>query len=87
MKSLTCRRAELPRWPIMALCLLIGVYPQPVLDSIKPDIDVVAKILADRQVSQRQSDCKKRLRMVMKLQIQATGTEPTLQICNLRLNV
>ena len=36
--------------PIMALCLLLGVYPQPILDSVKPDIDVVAKILQDRKV-------------------------------------
>ncbi len=35
--------------PIMALCLLLGVYPQPILDSVKPDIDVVAKILEVRQ--------------------------------------
>src|SRR5260370_1219195 len=35
--------------PIMALCLLLGVYPQPILDSVKPDIDVVAKILKDRR--------------------------------------
>ncbi len=35
--------------PIMALCLLLGVYPQPVLDSMKPDIDVVANILRERQ--------------------------------------
>ena len=33
--------------PIMALCLLLGVYPQPVLNSVKPDIDVVANILKD----------------------------------------
>lgn len=35
--------------PIMAACLLIGIYPQPILNSMKPDIDVVARILADRQ--------------------------------------
>ncbi|MBI2807642.1 MAG: NADH-quinone oxidoreductase subunit M [Planctomycetes bacterium] len=35
--------------PIMALCLLIGVFPQPVLNSIKPDIDVVADILQKRK--------------------------------------
>jgi NADH-quinone oxidoreductase subunit M len=35
--------------PIMALCLLLGVYPQPILDSVKPDIDVVANILKDRK--------------------------------------
>ncbi|MBI1831735.1 MAG: NADH-quinone oxidoreductase subunit M, partial [Planctomycetes bacterium] len=35
--------------PIMAVCLLLGVYPQPILDSVKPDIDVVANILKDRK--------------------------------------
>jgi NADH-quinone oxidoreductase subunit M len=35
--------------PIMALCLLLGVYPQPILDSVKPDIDVVANILKGRK--------------------------------------
>ena len=35
--------------PIMALCLLLGVYPQPILNSVKPDIDVVANILQGRQ--------------------------------------
>jgi NADH-quinone oxidoreductase subunit M len=35
--------------PIMALCLLLGVYPQPILDSVKPDIDVVANILKVRK--------------------------------------
>jgi len=37
--------------PIMALCLLLGVYPQPILDSVKPDIDVVANILKDRKTT------------------------------------
>ena len=35
--------------PIIALCLLLGVWPQPILDSMKPDIDVVANILKDRK--------------------------------------
>jgi NADH-quinone oxidoreductase subunit M len=35
--------------PIMALCLLLGVYPQPILNSVKPDIDVIANILKDRK--------------------------------------
>lgn len=34
--------------PILALCLLLGVYPQPVIDTARPDIEVVAKILRDR---------------------------------------
>ena len=33
------------RW---SLCLLLGVYPQPVLDAARPDLDVVATILRDR---------------------------------------
>lgn len=36
--------------PIMVACLLLGVYPQPVIESMKPDIDVVAKIIEARQV-------------------------------------
>ncbi len=35
--------------PIMAVCLLLGVYPQPILHSVQPDIDVVAKILETRK--------------------------------------
>jgi NADH-quinone oxidoreductase subunit M len=35
--------------PIMVLCLALGVFPQPVLNSVKPDIDVVANILKGRQ--------------------------------------
>jgi NADH-quinone oxidoreductase subunit M len=33
--------------PIAVLCLLIGVYPQPMLQTMKPDVDVIADI-ADR---------------------------------------
>jgi NADH-quinone oxidoreductase subunit M len=31
--------------PILTLCLLLGVYPQPVIDSIKPDVQIVVNIL------------------------------------------
>jgi NADH-quinone oxidoreductase subunit M len=31
--------------PIMALCLVLGLFPQPVLDTAKPDLDVVVNIL------------------------------------------
>jgi NADH-quinone oxidoreductase subunit M len=41
--------------PIMALCLILGVYPQPVLDSVKPDIDVVANILQGRKDKMQQN--------------------------------
>jgi NADH-quinone oxidoreductase subunit M len=40
--------------PILGLCLLLGVYPQPVIDSAKPDLDVVAKILRERPAAQRE---------------------------------
>ena len=32
--------------PIMALCLLLGVYPQPVLDTAGPDLAVVSNLIA-----------------------------------------
>ncbi len=35
--------------PVMALCLILGVFPQPLIDSVQPDIDVVARRLSDRQ--------------------------------------
>jgi NADH-quinone oxidoreductase subunit M len=31
--------------PILVFCLLLGVYPQPVINSIKPDVQIVANIL------------------------------------------
>jgi NADH-quinone oxidoreductase subunit M len=30
--------------PIMILCVIIGVYPQPVLETMRPDVDTVAHI-------------------------------------------
>jgi NADH-quinone oxidoreductase subunit M len=30
--------------PVMGLCLLLGVWPQPILDTIRADIGVVARI-------------------------------------------
>ncbi len=35
--------------PIMVLCLFLGVYPQPVIDTAKPDIKVVSNVLAHRR--------------------------------------
>jgi NADH-quinone oxidoreductase subunit M len=32
--------------PIGVLCVLLGVYPKPILDSFKPDLDVVAQMTA-----------------------------------------
>lgn len=40
--------------PIMALCLLIGIWPQPMLNSMKPDVDVVANILSNRKEAANQ---------------------------------
>ena len=34
--------------PIMALCVLLGVWPQPVIDSARPDIRVITTILENR---------------------------------------
>jgi len=31
--------------PIMVLCLFLGVYPRPVIDLMKPDVQIVANIL------------------------------------------
>jgi NADH-quinone oxidoreductase subunit M len=33
--------------PIMALCIVLGVYPQPVIDVATPDLQVVEKLLKD----------------------------------------
>lgn len=30
--------------PLLALCLVIGVFPQPLLDTIRPDVEAVAKL-------------------------------------------
>ena len=34
--------------PIMALCLILGIFPQPVLNMMRRDVDVVAGILQSR---------------------------------------
>ena len=36
--------------PLVALCVLIGVYPQPMLDTIRRDVNVVSKICDDARV-------------------------------------
>jgi NADH-quinone oxidoreductase subunit M len=36
--------------PIAALCLILGMYPQPVLDSARPDIELIARIVDARKV-------------------------------------
>jgi NADH-quinone oxidoreductase subunit M len=35
--------------PIMVLCVVLGVYPQPVIDAARPDIEVVSDILKARR--------------------------------------
>jgi NADH-quinone oxidoreductase subunit M len=40
--------------PILTLCLLLGVFPQPVIDSIKPDVQVVVNILQKTQAASGQ---------------------------------
>ena len=32
--------------PILTLCLLLGVFPQPIIESMKPDVQIVVNILA-----------------------------------------
>jgi NADH-quinone oxidoreductase subunit M len=34
--------------PIVALCLLLGVYPQPAIDASRPDLQVIADIVEKR---------------------------------------
>jgi NADH-quinone oxidoreductase subunit M len=34
--------------PILVLCLVLGIFPQPVLDTARPDLEVVARILEHR---------------------------------------
>jgi NADH-quinone oxidoreductase subunit M len=34
--------------PILVLCLLLGVYPKPVIDAMKPEVQIVANILQSR---------------------------------------
>jgi NADH-quinone oxidoreductase subunit M len=38
--------------PILTLCLLLGVFPQTVIDSINPDVQVVVNILQKAQETQ-----------------------------------
>jgi NADH:ubiquinone oxidoreductase subunit 4 (subunit M) len=38
--------------PILILCVVLGVFPQPAIDTAKPDLDVVANILRARSVSE-----------------------------------
>ena len=33
--------------PILALCLFIGVYPQPFIEVMKPEVDAIAALYAD----------------------------------------
>ncbi len=40
--------------PILAACLFIGIYPQPLLDAIKRDVAVVSRIANDARVRSEQ---------------------------------
>jgi NADH-quinone oxidoreductase subunit M len=35
--------------PIMVLCVALGVYPQPAIDTARPDLEVVSKLVQQRQ--------------------------------------
>src|SRR5207249_9527510 len=41
--------------PIAVLCLVLGVYPQPVLDSAKPELDTVVQITSRARERAKQS--------------------------------
>ena len=36
--------------PILTLCLWLGVYPQPVIETMRPDVQIVANILQKAQM-------------------------------------
>ncbi len=42
--------------PVGVACLLIGVYPRPILDSMKRDVALVTRIIADRQSDRLRTD-------------------------------
>jgi NADH-quinone oxidoreductase subunit M len=47
------RRAE--SWavvPLMVLCLAIGIYPKPLIDIVKPDVQAIAKLYDKRRFEQ-----------------------------------
>ena len=33
--------------PLLTLCLVLGLYPQPMLDLIRPDVEAVAKLYGE----------------------------------------
>jgi NADH-quinone oxidoreductase subunit M len=42
--------------PIMALCLFLGAYPQPVIDVARPDLQIVEDILQKRAPEHRKTE-------------------------------
>jgi NADH-quinone oxidoreductase subunit M len=34
--------------PIVVLCLVLGLFPQPAIDTARPDLKIIADILAER---------------------------------------
>ncbi len=50
------RRAE--GWavvPLMALCLVIGVYPKPLIDVVKPDLEAIARLYDGHRPAQHET--------------------------------
>ncbi|MBX9678773.1 MAG: NADH-quinone oxidoreductase subunit M [Gemmataceae bacterium] len=41
--------------PILALCLVLGVFPQPIINSMQPDVRVVSTILEQRKEALRKA--------------------------------
>jgi NADH-quinone oxidoreductase subunit M len=46
--------------PILALCLWLGVYPQPVIETMRPDVQIVANILQKAQTPATQGIAQSR---------------------------
>lgn len=41
--------------PLLSLCLVLGLYPQPLLNLIRPDVEAVAKIYLDPHLADRKT--------------------------------
>jgi NADH-quinone oxidoreductase subunit M len=57
--------------PIMALCLILGIFPQPVINSVTPDLTVVTQI-----IKRRDDDRKMMLPLPEKVDDQAAALPP-----------
>jgi NADH:ubiquinone oxidoreductase subunit 4 (subunit M) len=38
--------------PLLVLCLAIGIYPKPLIDFVKPDVQALARLYDARRVEQ-----------------------------------